>query len=149
MGTGRAFLRWLGTLVDVSALAAVPDNGILAFEHLACLKVVDKVPVLFGMLFLGGGNGPENTGDLGKALFLGNLGEFRIHLLELVLLTGRRGFQVFQGGADDSGGKGRGYFHFAAFEHLEKGLGVGPLLFGGAIKDGGNLLVTFLLACLA
>ena len=97
------------------------------------------------MLVLGDDHHAERGGDFGEALLVGDSGEFGVHLRPLLILAHRSGFEVLLRGADHAGRETGRDGEAAAFEVLEKFLGVFLFLIGRFEKDAGDLLVTLFL----
>ena len=63
-----------------------------------------------------------------EALLLSDVGELRIHLLSLAVLTSSGSLEVLSGGANDSSGESSGDLKLTTLEELEEALSVLLLL---------------------
>ena len=86
--------------MQVPAVQALPHLHALALKHLARLDALDELVVALLVGLLDGGDTTELCGNLGKALFLGGLGELVVHRGPLVVLTRGGIAQIVQGIGD-------------------------------------------------
>src|SRR5450756_2723355 len=85
MRAGRARDRCLGTLVQVTAVAAPPDHRLVLLEDRTRLDVCEKPEVTLLVLLLSDHDSLEYLGYLLEALVPRYLGEPRVHLGPLVV----------------------------------------------------------------
>lgn len=94
MVAARAFYRWLGALVDVSANEALPFDRFLTFPYRAGLDAFAHQIEAFLVVCLHRSNGAETFSYLSEAFVFGNLGGIEILLYSLFLLLGGSHFKI-------------------------------------------------------
>ena len=144
MVTCRAGLGCFVALMQVTAVAASPDDRCFPVKNPAGIDIGRKVQVSFFMLFLSDGNGQEYSRNITKAFLLSNFGKTGIHLRVLVFFSGGGGFQIFHCGIDGAGRESAGNFDLSTLKELEQSFGVLFLLICGFGKYVRDLYVAFL-----
>ena len=71
---------------DMAAVPALPDLDLALGENLGRFHIVKQGAVTLLMVLFDGGYQTEPGGQLREALFLGGLGEARVHIRPLVVL---------------------------------------------------------------
>ena len=100
MCTNRANFRRLLSYMDMSAVAADPYDLSFFAENLIFLYIFQKIQVSGLMLFFNGANHFKQLGDMVKALLLRFFCKGGIHVSPLIILTGRRVFQILRSCTD-------------------------------------------------
>ena len=144
LASGADF-RCLGAFADVTAVAALPPDFVVADEEITVGQAAQQFEVTILVLVLGDDHHAERGGDFGEALLVGDSGEFGVHLRPFLVLAHRSGFEVLLRGADHAGRETGRDGEATAFEVLEKFLGVFLFLIGRFEKDAGDLLVPLFL----
>jgi hypothetical protein len=125
--------------VQIPAVSAAPDHGLLTLEHRAGLYIGRQVEVTLLVLFFGYGDGFPDHGDRIESFTTGNGCKSGVHLGVFVMFSRSGGVQIFQGGANHTSRESPDDFDFTAFQELEKPFGVLLFLIGGLFKDVGDL----------
>lgn len=140
---GTAGGRFLG-LYRESAAAAVPFDGLGAFECLASPEALEKSEVTLLVHLLNFGDVAVEAGDHRETFLLGSRGEGGIEVAPFFTFAGCGLGKVGGGVGHDTGGISGLDLDHATLEQREELLGMAELLIGGGQKYGGDLLVAFL-----
>ena len=127
MAAHRTYVRRFVAILQMTAVAAVPDlhGGLL--EDLVVLQVLHQLQVTFIVGLLNLTHSGEHIRDAVEALLPGLLGHALVHGGPLLMLALGGGHQVLRGGAD-------------AAQFLEPELGMLLLIAGGLLEECGDLL---------
>lgn len=84
----RTDLRRFFSDDDMSAVGALPDHVAFLGKNKSAVDVGDQLTITLLMLLFDFSNGFKEISDVVEALFLGFLGEFRVHIGPLKIFTG-------------------------------------------------------------
>jgi len=126
-------------------LTALPPDLAVALEEVAVREAAQQLQVAAFVLGLHRRDHLERRGDLRESLLLGDLAEFAVQHVPLLVLALGGSQQVLGRRADGSGGVAGRDLHVAALEELEETLGVLLLLLRGLGENACDLFVTLLL----
>ena len=128
-----------------TAAAAHPFGRFVLLELRTAFETLQEfeIPCLVHLLHLG--DELVEVGNMREALLGGNLGEVLIKVAPFLALSAGGLGKVHTGVAHNPGRIAGGDFHGAAFQQREELARMTQFLLGGFEKDGGNLLIAFVL----
>ena len=100
MSADRADLGGLRAVLEVAAVAAIPDLDARALEDLVVLEVLGELHIALFVGLFDLGDSRELVGQSNEALFLCGLGHFLVHLGPFEVLTLSRRDEVLRRGAN-------------------------------------------------
>jgi len=139
MSARRTGARSIGSGMQITAVAALPDDRFWPGENGVCFDIFQKFTVTSFVVTFGNADRIKDIGDGGIALLPGDFGKSGIKAVPFIVFTVGSGGEVGGGSADDPGGKFGIDGQHSAFKEFEKSFGVFFFLIGGFRKDGGNL----------